>query len=81
MIDEAHYASCSFVSSISIHRVHTAIKISGVNSAYEQTTGAHLTFYTCPLMKTVLTFVVAAQGKTRPLDIHDKTRPEIKGPT
>jgi hypothetical protein len=38
MIDEAHYAACSFVSSIFLHRVHTAIKISEVNSAYEQTT-------------------------------------------
>jgi len=38
MIDEAHYASCSFVSSVSLRRVDTVIKISGVNGAYEQTT-------------------------------------------
>jgi len=60
MMDEAPCASCSFVSSVSLHRVHTAIKISGVNRAYKQTTEP-----TRPLTKTGLTLTVAAQWKDR----------------
>ena len=40
MINEAHSASRSYVQLNLLHRVHTAIKISGVNSTHEQTTAS-----------------------------------------